>query len=143
MGRMHDDSMTVQRDRIERPVLLYSGTCRFCRWAARMIARIDRGERVALLPLADAAAEQLLAGIPDERRAESWWIVGRDGTPIASKKGAAIVLLTEIPSLRGIGRSIARLGFAPVLDAVDRWVAGHRKALSRFVPDGAGPRRYP
>jgi len=55
---VHADDSPVPR--LLRPVLLYSGTWRFCRWAARVVARLDRGEGLALLPLADDEAGRLL-----------------------------------------------------------------------------------
>jgi predicted DCC family thiol-disulfide oxidoreductase YuxK len=128
---------------VARPVLLYSGGCRFCRWAARVVATLDRGERLALLPLANEEAGRLLAAVPEDRRTESWWIVGRDGTPLAGKSGAATVLLTEIRLTRLLGRVLGAIGLSPLIDALDRLFARHRGRLSRFVPDGPAPQRYP
>ncbi|MBW8012252.1 MAG: hypothetical protein FVQ83_13615 [Chloroflexi bacterium] len=51
---------------------------------------------MALLPLADEAADLLLASIPEERRSESWWLVLRDGTPVAGNHGGGVTLLEEI-----------------------------------------------
>ena len=45
-----------------------------------------------------------LATVPENRRTESWWIVRRDGMPVAGKSGAGIVLLTELPLTRRLGR---------------------------------------
>lgn len=105
---------------IERPVLLYDSGCRFCRFAARVVARLDRGERLAFLPLDDPAAETLLAPVPVEERFASWRLVRRDG------------------SVRARGFVRGRLP-----DAVYDLVARNRGKLGRLVPDGAGPYRYP
>ena len=128
---------------VARPVLLYAGNCRFCRWAARTIAALDRGQQLAVLPLADEETGRLLDAVPENRRTESWWVVCRDGVPVAGKSGAGIVLLTEIRSTRLLGRVLGAIGLSPLIDALDAFVARHRGRLSRFVPDGPAPQRYP
>jgi predicted DCC family thiol-disulfide oxidoreductase YuxK len=128
---------------VTRPVLLYSGGCRFCRWAARAIARLDRGQQIALLPLTDQEAGRLLDAVPENRRTESWWIVGRDGVPVAGKRGAGVVLLTEIRPTWLPGYVLGAIGLSRLIDTLDAFVARHRGRLSRFVPDGPAPQRYP
>ena len=128
---------------VPRPVLLYSGGCRFCRWAARTIVTLDRGQQLAVLPLADQEAGRLLDGVPENRRTESWWIVRGDGVPVAGERGGGIVLLTEIRPTRLLGGVLGAIGVSPLIDALDRFVARHRGRLSRFVPDGPAPQRYP
>ena len=128
---------------VDRPVLLYSGSCRFCRWAARTVAALDRGQELAILPLADEEAGRLLDAVPESRRTESWWVVRCDGIPIASKRGAGMVLITEIRLTRPLGRGLRAIGLSRFVDALDALVARHRGRLSRLVPDGPAPRRYP
>lgn len=128
---------------LARPVLLYSDTCRFCRWAARRIAALDRGHQLALLPLTDDEAGRLLAPVPEAARGESWWIVRRDGSHVAGKCGAATVLLAEIHQTRWLGHAAGAAGLSRFIDALDRFFARHRGRLSRLVPDGPAPRRYP
>jgi len=128
---------------VARPVLLYSGTCRFCRWAARVIAAFDWSKQLAMLPLGDEKACRLLATVPENRRSESWWIVSRDGMPIAGKSGAGIVLLNEVALTRWLGLVLGALGLSSLIDALDAFLARHRGRLSRFVPDGPAPQRYP
>jgi predicted DCC family thiol-disulfide oxidoreductase YuxK len=103
-----------------RPVLLYDADCRFCRFAARAVAWLDRGERLAFLPLDDPAAVPLMASVPAEERLASWRLVRRDG----SVRGRAWIR----------GR---------IPDAAYDLVARNRGRLGRLVPDGAGPYRYP
>jgi hypothetical protein len=106
--------------RVDRPVLLYDSGCRFCRWAARLVLRADRLERLAILPLSDPAAAPLLAPVPEPERFASWRLVRRDGSLV--------------------GRGWIRGSLA---DAVYGLVARHRGRLGRLVPDGPAPRRYP
>jgi predicted DCC family thiol-disulfide oxidoreductase YuxK len=62
-----------------RPVVVYDGGCRFCRFAARVAARLDRG-RYAYLPFDDPDAEPLLAPLPAEKRFASAHVVRENGT---------------------------------------------------------------
>lgn len=128
---------------IARPGLLYSSSCRFCRWAARVVAALDRGEHLALLPLTDEGAGRLLASVPENRRTESWWIVRCDGAPVAGKSGAGMVLLSELWLTRRLGRVPGAIGLSPLIDALDGVFARYRGRLSWLVPDGPAPQRYP
>jgi predicted DCC family thiol-disulfide oxidoreductase YuxK len=128
---------------VARPVLLYSDSCRFCRWAARTIAALDRHQQLALLPLAHEAAALLLDAVPANRRAESWWVVRRDGVPVSGTSGGGIVLLAEISRTRFVGRVLGEIGLSSLIDVLGALVARHRGRLSRFVPDGPAPQRYP
>lgn len=107
-------------DELRRPVLLYDAGCRFCRFAARCVARLDVRRRLALLPLADAEAARFLDPLPEDERSASWRLVRRDG------------------SLLGYGGVRGRIP-----DAVYAFVARHRGLLGRLVPDGCAPRRFP
>jgi len=98
---------------------------------------------VALLPLADPEAATLLASVPEDKRELSWWIILRDGTPIAGDTGGGVVLLAELPGLRVIGRLLQSLRLSRVVDAFDKLIAHYRGQLSRIVPDVTPLRRYP
>ena len=62
-----------------RPVVLFDGNGRFCRFAARVAARLDRG-RYAWLSFDDPDAQPLLARVPEERRFGSAHVARADGT---------------------------------------------------------------
>ena len=85
----------------------------------------------------------MLASVPEEARGECWWLVLRDGTPVAGDNGAGVLILSELRATRPLGRALARVGASPLVDALDKTVARHRSALGRIVPDGPAPRRYP
>ena len=63
--------------------------------------------------------------------------------PVAGKSGAGIVLLTELRLTRRLGRVLGVIGLSPFIDALDRFFARYRGRLSRIVPDGPAPQRYP
>jgi hypothetical protein len=98
---------------------------------------------LALLPLGDEEAGRLLASLPEDARDECWWLVLRDGTPIAGDAGGGVALFGEVRLTRPLGRVLRALRASPLVDAFDRLVARHRSRLGRFVPEGPAPRRYP
>ncbi len=82
--------------------------------------RLDRGERLAILPLDDSEALPLLERLPETERLASWRLARRNGS------------LVGYAGLRG-----------RVPDALYRGLAGRRDLLGRVVPDGPAPRRFP
>ena len=126
-----------------RPVVLYSGTCKFCRWAAGLLLRLDRREQLALVPLADEAADSLLAEIPEAERAECWWLVLRDGTPVRGDDGGGVALLAELELTSGLARALRALRLSRLVDAFDKVLARFRPRLGHFVPERPVVRRYP
>lgn len=104
---------------------------------------MDRRQELALLPLADEEAGRLLASIPEDKRKECWWLVRRDGTPVAGDAGGGIAALIEMQLTRSLGRTLRALRLGWFLDGVDKIIAGQRKHLGRFVPDGPALRRFP
>jgi len=124
-------------------VLLYDDGCRLCRWAARVVARFDRGETFALLPLGDAAAAQALATVPADARNGRWWLVLRDGSAVPGDAGGGVAALGEATLTRPLARGLRVARASPIVDALDRFAARHRGKIGRLVPDGPAPRRYP
>jgi len=123
--------------------MLYDGDCRLCRWAARVVDRLDRDERVALLSLGDDEAPRLLASVPKAAHDERWWLVRRDGTVVPGDGGGGVELLTELRLTRPLGRPLQALGGARLLGGLNRCLSRSRSRIGRFVPDGPAPRRYP
>ena len=123
--------------------MLYAGGCRLCRWAARLVVRLDRDEQLALLRIEDDETASLLASVPAKDRSERWWLVLRGGRALPGDGGAALPLLAMLPTTRMLGRLLGAMKAGPALDRVDGLVARHRGRLGRLVPDGPAPRRYP
>ena len=124
-----------------RPLLLYDGDCRFCCWAARVIARLDRDEALAFLPLRDPRARSLLESLPSEEHLTSWRLISPAGTPVGYGTGAR-ELLGAMRFTRPLAQAL-RLVPDRVLDSCYRFVAGQRTRLGRLVPDRRGPSRFP
>jgi predicted DCC family thiol-disulfide oxidoreductase YuxK len=124
-----------------RPTLLYDAGCRGCRFAARIVARIDRERALAIMPLQDPSADELLAALPEGERLASWRLVAPDGT-LAGYGAGLPALLQALRPTRPLGRL---LGLVPAraLDASYALFARNRGRLSKFAPDGPAPRRVP
>ena len=118
-----------------RTTLLYNGNCRFCRFAARGIVRLDRDRTLAVLPFEDPDAQLLLEAIPATERETSWHLM-RDGH--RSSGGAGLgELVGLLPLTRPLAPALRRLPLA----AMYKVVASQRRRLGRLVPDGPAPRR--
>jgi hypothetical protein len=81
--------------------------------------------------------------VPEERRGECWWLLLRDGTPVAGDSGGGVAVFTELRLTRPLGRALRALRASRLLDALDKLVARHRSRLGKVVPAGPAPRRYP
>ncbi len=129
--------------KLDRPVLLYEGDCRFCRFMARGIEALDRDHRFCYLPFADELALDLLAPMPADERDHSIHVVFPDGE-IASA-GDALAELSRVLPLGGVLTSAAH-DHRRVRGAF-HWgyelVADRRGQLSSLVPDVRGPLRRP
>ena len=124
---------------VTRPVLVYDGDCRFCRFAARAIDRLDRENRIAFLPFADPEAAPLLADLPEGDRTGSIHLVDPDGRRFS--RGAALTrLIGHLGARPGAGHAPAA---AQLLGRAYDPIARNRSRLGRRVPDGEAPRRYP
>lgn len=95
------------------------------------------------MPLGDEEAAELLAAVPEDARGECWWLVLRDGTPVAGDRGGGVLLLTELRLTRPLGTLLRTLHASKLVDALDRLVARHRGLLGQLVRDGPAPRRWP
>lgn len=99
--------------------LLYDPDCGFCRVCVALLLRWDRGARLRPVPGEDL---------------ESWQLIEPDGTVVAG--GAAFSPLFRL--LPG-GAPLARVTdrFPNAAERGYRWVADHRTAFGRPLPDAA------
>jgi predicted DCC family thiol-disulfide oxidoreductase YuxK len=113
-----------------RVVLIYDEDCGFCRWSVDRILAWDREHRLRPLALQTGEADELLRGMPPERRRASWHLVTPDGIVRSGGAGAA-PLLRELPGGGPMAR-VARTLPGPT-DAVYRLVARNRDRLGRLL----------
>jgi predicted DCC family thiol-disulfide oxidoreductase YuxK len=127
--------------RLRRPVLLYDRGCRFCRFAARVVARLDRRDELAFLPLDDPEAAALLAGVTETERLETWRLASPGGS-LTGRGTGGVDLLLALRLTRPAGRLLAHVP-GHRLDQAYEAIARRRGTLGRLVPDRPGPRRFP
>jgi hypothetical protein len=80
--------------------------------------------------------------VPEEARDECWWLVLREGTPVAGDAGGGVALFEEVRLTRPLGQLLRAAHAGRLVDRFDKVVAGQRGRLSYLVPDGPAPRRY-
>ena len=64
----------------DRPVVLYDGHCAFCRVCVRVLVRLDRRVRLALLDFNRPEADPLLAPLSAAERRTALHVAAPDGT---------------------------------------------------------------
>jgi predicted DCC family thiol-disulfide oxidoreductase YuxK len=127
---------------VARRVLLYDAGCRFCRFAARVVTKLDGRHELAFLGLEDASADRLLEHVSDEERVSLLRLVLPDGRMLLGG-AAALNVLERLPATRLLARTVTLLHAERSAEAAYALVARNRVRLGRLVPDGPGPRRYP
>ena len=124
---------------MQQAVILYDADCGFCLWSLHKILAWDRHNRLRPVPLQDAEADRLLAGMDKRQKMRSWHLIMPDGTVYSS--GAAVAPLMQL--LPG-GTPIAALAsaFPRSTESLYRWVARNRGTLGRALharPDSSTP----
>lgn len=111
-------------------MLLFDADCGFCRWSARHVLAWDHRGRVRATTIQSDEGESLLAGMPFEKRRESWHLVTPAGRVLSA--GAAA---PELADLLPGGRPLAYLfgTFPRATERAYRWVASHRGPLARLL----------
>jgi hypothetical protein len=104
---------------------------------------MDRDENLAILPFDDPNAAPFVVFLTEEQVKFSWQLIECDGTRLT--KGAAAVRLMELlKPTRWIGRLCrGRPLLTRIVGAIDHFISVHRPKLSKCVPKGPGPRRWP
>jgi predicted DCC family thiol-disulfide oxidoreductase YuxK len=116
-----------------RPVLLYEAGCPFCRWAATVVAGLDRRGDIALLAMESDEAAPLLEPLPEEERFATWQLVRPDGSLVSHGTGI-VALLASMSLTRPLAPLLGRPRLVAVLDRLDAVISRNRKRLGRFVP---------
>lgn len=132
--------------------MLYDPDCGFCRVCVAVVLRWDTDGRLRPVPLTSSEGEALLDGMPEDERMASWHLVQSEwvsnvaenaplgthpaGGPAVWSAGAAFSPLFRL--LPG-GAPLALLTdkFPRAAEAAYRWVADHRSAFGKPIPDAA------
>jgi predicted DCC family thiol-disulfide oxidoreductase YuxK len=112
-----------------RPIL-YDENCGFCKWSLDKILAWDRRRRLHPVAIQSDEGQRLLAGVPEEKRLDSWHLVLPSGE--VRSAGAAAAPLAEL--LPG-GKALALLfrTFPRLTERAYGFVARHRASFARIV----------
>jgi hypothetical protein len=109
---------------------------------ARLVAWLDRTERLAFLSRDDEEAAPYAARMPEQQIAESWQLIEPTGVRLMHGP-AGIRVLEYIAATRWLGRLLRTFHLTPFATAVNRLLSRVRKPLGRFFPNPRVPRRWP
>ena len=117
-----------------RPILLYDGSCGFCRRCVALLVRLDREQRVARVDMTSEAADSLMTTISPQRRKQSMHLIRPDGRVLHAGVALRAVLCQVQPEARWkLGSGTGRL--SPLLiDRAYDLVAALRSPLGRADP---------
>jgi predicted DCC family thiol-disulfide oxidoreductase YuxK len=110
--------------------VLYDSDCGFCKWSLDKVLAWDRDDRLRPVAIQSPEGQELLAGIPPERRLDSWHLVEPGGS-VVSAGPAAAPLARVLPGGQPLGFLFDR--FPRVTDRAYRFVAGHRDWFARRI----------
>lgn len=114
-------------------LLLYDSDCGFCRWSLGKVLAWDRRRRLRPVALQSPEADDLLPGMPEDRRMSSWHLVDHAGVHSA---GAGIAPLLRL--LPGGSPPAAIAARTPRgMERLYRFVAGNRSLWGKLVTEGA------
>jgi predicted DCC family thiol-disulfide oxidoreductase YuxK len=114
-------SRTSSSGSAEQAWLLYDADCGLCKFVAARVLELDRARRFRPLALQDPRAAELLPGLSEEERMESFHVVRADGTVRSAGDGLAEL----VAPLRRSPRLASQLY---------RLVAGNRDRLGKLIP---------
>jgi predicted DCC family thiol-disulfide oxidoreductase YuxK len=113
-------------------VALYDAECPFCRASMAALLAWDRRRLLEPVALQTERAVELLPGMSEEERMDSWHLVSADGS--VSSAGAALPpILRLLPG----GEPLARLAeLSPRFTrAAYEWVSHHRADFAHRIPE--------
>ena len=115
-------------------VVVYDATCGFCRFAAALMARLDRLENLGFVPAAEIDLGAAVADEPGSIRLL---------TPEKLLGGAAalVEIARRIPCLAHLAQAVDLLGLLPLLEMAYRGFASRRGRAAQFLSSDAITRR--
>jgi len=114
-------------------IVLYDADCGFCRWSLAKVLAWDRRGTLRPVALQDHEAAELLAGMGEGERMDSWHLA-TDGE-VRSGGAAFAPLLRRLPGARPVAALAER--FPGAAERGYRFVVDRRGALGRLVTSGA------
>ncbi len=103
---------------------------------------MDTDGSLAILPFDDPEAARFVVFLTEEQLKSSWQLIECDGTRL-TKGPAAVRLMELLAPTRRLGRLCRPRPLTRLVGVIDHLVNLARPQLSRIVPRGPGPRRWP
>ena len=103
---------------------------------------MDRDEKLAILPFDDPNSAPFVVFLTEEQLRFSWQLIECDGTRL-TKGEAAVRLMEHLKPVRWLGKLCRARLLTRLVGAIDHLISVNRPKLSRLVPRGPGPRRWP
>lgn len=97
---------------------------------------------MAILPFDDPNAARFVVFLTEDQVKYSWQLIERDGTRL-TKGAAAVRLMQLLKPLRWLGQLCRFRPLTKLVGAADHAICVSRPKLSKIVPKGPGPRRWP
>ena len=120
-----------------RPILLYDGSCGFCRRCVALLIRLDSERRVARIDMTSPAAEPMMSTISPTRRQQSLHVIRPDGRVLHAGVALRAVLCQVQPEA-----SWRSVGYWPLVGLlIDRtydlvaWLRGPLGRLTGWLPE--------
>jgi predicted DCC family thiol-disulfide oxidoreductase YuxK len=111
--------------------VLYDRDCGFCRWTLAQLLRWDRAKRLRPVAIQSDEGQRLLAGVPEQKRLDSWHLVEPDGE-VKSAEAGFPGLFSRLPAGAPVAL-LTRLLQAPS-GAGYRLLVANRTRLGRRLP---------
>lgn len=103
---------------------------------------MDKDEALAILPFDDPNAARFVVFLTEEQLKYSWQLIECGGARF-TKGPAAVRLMQLLKPLRWLGRLCRPKPLTWLVGVIDNAISLSRPQLSKVVPKGPGPRRWP
>ena len=103
---------------------------------------MDKDENLAILPFDDPNAARFVVFLTEDQVKYSWQLIECGGTRL-TKGAAAVRLMQLLKPLRWLGELCSPRPLTKLVGAIDHLISLSRPKLSKIVPKGPGPRRWP
>ena len=117
-----------------RAIVIYDATCGFCRFAAALIARLDREQNLGIVPAAEFELVPAAA-------VETGSIRLRAAGQLLGGAGALVEIARGIPCLAHLALAVDLLGLLPILEMAYRGFAPRRGRAAGIISSDKVTRR--
>jgi predicted DCC family thiol-disulfide oxidoreductase YuxK len=109
-------------------IVLYDGECGFCKVMLAVLLSWEKAHRLDPVPIQSARGEELLTGMADQDRLQSWHLIDAEGTLYSGGAGIPVIF-GALP----FGSPLALLASRSprATSRAYDWVAAHRVLLGR------------